>query len=1274
MKKRLIFVPIYLGIFFSIIAVNLGAQVTFGSKQSAFNIATGARLNVGSSNLSVDGTIREETSSSISGNTFTFNDGILDVGGVELAVNATFDPTAGDTINLNGGDRVRVEPGTVLKTVAVSGAGNVLEGQPTFSSAISLAGVGTDLTVALQNTLNVDINLNGGTLILGDNLALNSDVKINGPGIVMTNGRRLDFGSFYSTPWSTALTFLNSTGLFLHGTIQVAAVWTFSGTNLLNGNGSIFEFGPGGQISIGAGNELFVNDIYIKNIGTGDFAFGSATSKLHFNNAILDIDTNLTTNVGNVVIDGHTTFVLRDKKWTFNGTGKLSIFDSLWLDVCSFTLLPMMPPAGNVFAPLAIFDGDGDLNKPNVQSNIVAGNLEISGNGNIKEVADRSLVGLSDAAEELLSGDVDMDVTLDGNVEVPADMPIVITGDVTIDGQGCAIIFCNTSNPQFIVKPGKTVKLQNITLERINANTFLLGDNSKIVIGDDVNWELIEDVTLSNGLIDVLANKMWHVTGIGGQRKLILSPASPGTTELVHLGRRASLVLKSIELQGLEFMTFEASSSISMIGESAVGIREDSAMNFDIEGTFNSIILLTDGVTLSGTIAFLGNALKNMLTIKFSLSTPVEDKVGVAPGNPLLILAGDPGLYLTSDDYLAILNLDDNTISIQNNNTNAFIVDQNSVLAGNRLEVLTNPIKKSSLLFTLKVTEITGQGIDASFARSLRPAVPRKKMPKSAFVQKRARERALKKEREQAKPPVLANKPKAMARPIAKPGRRKKQTRDLYGLDVFESRALDLPPGDNDSERYDIQYEDTRVDLAVPLQGSISLNNAILANFFNLPSLTDSTDLPFNLVLKGNSTVIQRDDQEVSLKEGTHIINVIGRNNEIQITNTFRVGKNTLFFDEDASLKFFINQNQTVIFEQDVQIDIENNSVLEFCGGGTVQLSDGVIINLNGQRAVVLPTTNCPDPVTPEVASRAYILLSEDVIVTFANNSDVLLRNKKANNKAKAASNVRRGRMALRSPSISTHIQGIGEIQVDNSCLCPDFGGFLHVAADPLNDITFKVVGSGELKVKGNSGFSIGKGCSSLTFDRDGKLTVIDGSFEINSDNKEPQRGCVDKLWFCSGTTLYVAENGLLVLGQNEVQGQYQLIEKEFNFKFQPIHIIGDGFVEFVGRDTAPQRNFIGKLQVPPFNAFVDEHMTFDKLAGFLTQTVQGLQFSTVYVDQDGNTFVRITKTGISVLLKEGDRIVGDEKRTINNKIKVVVTGRDKANKVFVIDEDGNRS
>ena len=216
----------------------------------------------------------------------------------------------------------------------------------------------------------------------------------------------------------------------------------------------------------------------------------------------------MTISRGRMYIDGETTFLLKDRIWTFNNgpgsdKGVLTINSCLWIDVFAMDICDTTPPPGELRCPKTIFVNHVFIQN-NVDDDVAAGNLVLSAEHRIREVGDYSII----SAGALVGDELTCDTTLTGNVTIGPNQQVIIAGGtcenpITIDGQGSTITFTRAQDvndnplPQFIVTRDHAVRLKNVVLARLNGDTFEVRGNACIIIANDVCWELTEDIVFN---------------------------------------------------------------------------------------------------------------------------------------------------------------------------------------------------------------------------------------------------------------------------------------------------------------------------------------------------------------------------------------------------------------------------------------------------------------------------------------------------------------------------------------------------------------------------------------------------------------------------------------------------------------------------------------------------------------------------------------------------------------------------------------------------------
>lgn len=1181
----------------------LSASITFGSRDSAINIVSGARFNNSSDNLSIDGTFKHDAGSDISGNPMAFDQGVLENEGLEALMQGQYDPTGSDFVRLQGNSRFRAEPGTLLQSMTIEGINNRVEGQPLFSSNILLVDASTEVEFAIQNRLNKGVVLNGGTVKLNDDLGLADEIKFIGNGRIELNDRQLRLGSMYSAPWGNSLYFNDAADITLDCKLSLTGTWTFGGTSCLTGNGGVLDLSQGGQIIIDNDSSLTICDLHITGLadGAGRIIFRNGGSILRTANSTYKLNDDVTTDQGTFYVCGPTTFQIGDNDWTFNNNANLTVDGTtLWLD-------PLDSPCftGVINAPFPLFTPAG-WSGPNLLADLASGNLSLINRGTIKEVVDTAQIGFNLGQCEIdhgITGTVDFfDCICLGNGD-----RIDVIGDACINGNGVEVAFTNQLYSQFIVREGVTVLLTNIKFTHINDKTFDLRENSAIRIGSNVIFELETDMTFSaNAQIEVTNGSenctlidgcnVFKIRGEKCRRKFHIQPFDDqqpnGQPRKNFILGHNTVMLEQAEISGLDFVFFFSddlcSAAVALSCNAGADLYSNfpngqnkfgTAMNFFVEGSENELILRQDGFVLSGNISF-GDCPDNELNMRFNFSTfldPLDPRRdGVLPGFPVVELSGDPGIFLFSSLSSAQLNFVDFNAAVRNSNGNAFIVDDNGILMYKRLQILDNPIKQQSARFRFEGLELLGERIDPGFIRMHRNMLKSFHVTAAHIMRQQEREmfeKAAREAKERAKISGHSAAPNPKAKKPRKQHRKKANRRDeIVGL-VFDeketneskmmTRALSLPVS------FDQTYVDQDLTPATPITGNIDYNRVTLNNFMVDP------EQPFNIRIQ-NGTIVTL-GADVVLNEN-HKINVQGVDNVIRLAHNMTIGPDNLFLDEGAKVKFEFpaQQDQTELtIANSTIIDVEQNAVIEFSGPGVVTLQDGVIFNFKGIKNI--------HPVTKAetIVSRGLLKITEKAIMHVA--ADAQAR-----------------------------MQGVGQIDVDNDGTLlmdqansrlifgldiPTINGLLDgTPSERVHDIVLDVFDNGVVRLLGDSPrISFRYLSSDIRFRNGGSLNIRStGVFELNANDGTPTPSRV-KNFSLQGGVLSIVDDGIFLLGENKVNvgtGQpfpfsYNGIAATFFDQVSPgivgyVNILGGDFFETFNVDAAradievPAQTFLG--------------------------------------------------------------------------------------------------
>ena len=324
-------------LFYLLMMLNFTVQAVslkFDSKYSTLKINANATFNINSTITGFNGTLVKATGANITGSDISFVDGLFEDAGNQILLSALYNPSG--IIRLLGNSTFNAQPGIILQSVVVSGGNNRLVGQPIFSSDISFVDSLTTLTIGIQSQMNKNIQLNGGTLVLLNDLVFADDAFIIGNGTIHGNKYSVTTGGKPFT-WASNINWF--TNINLSANTDFSGSFTFNATtNNIRGDGYVYNLTAGSVITVASGATLTLDDVVIKGLGNsascGKIILTDSTSKLALTNATIILCDDFTTSNGLVEAQGPTTVVVQNHTWNFSSTGTLKVDSiTLWKDV-----------------------------------------------------------------------------------------------------------------------------------------------------------------------------------------------------------------------------------------------------------------------------------------------------------------------------------------------------------------------------------------------------------------------------------------------------------------------------------------------------------------------------------------------------------------------------------------------------------------------------------------------------------------------------------------------------------------------------------------------------------------------------------------------------------------------------------------------------------------------------------------------------------------------------------------------------------------------------
>lgn len=304
------------------------SPLTFGSKSSSIIVENGSILRVDPNQMWVEqGTIHRKELGSITGCPIRFNRGRFVSYNSQSDLTGVFNPDGGGIFEIgdnpdfaNDADILVANPGGLPHPVLMKHGANFIRGQPLFFDAndITLQDAQTELAIAVQNTLNTNITLNGGYVFLQDDLKLGDNAIFNGDGQIIFNNRRLSLGGSTST-WTGNIIWNSALDIQLNSQTILQGTWGFYGDGQINGNSNVLDITGGGAIIVYPNSTLRLSGVNIKGLGSGGIYMGDG-AQIRLSNTTIEMDGDYVIDSGGIYVDGDSTFITKDKLLTFSSS------------------------------------------------------------------------------------------------------------------------------------------------------------------------------------------------------------------------------------------------------------------------------------------------------------------------------------------------------------------------------------------------------------------------------------------------------------------------------------------------------------------------------------------------------------------------------------------------------------------------------------------------------------------------------------------------------------------------------------------------------------------------------------------------------------------------------------------------------------------------------------------------------------------------------------------------------------------------------------------
>ncbi len=604
--------------------------INFGNKQSIISVKDTSKLEVKTLGDWVieNGGLANQGHGIIEGKNIKFSRGAYTFFNSVSDVDATLNPNSNDIelqgIDSDGNEGTMIANPGGLAGVRVFGlpGTNILRGQPLFfgTNDIGLQDETTILSIAIQNTLNTNITLNQGALLLQDDLRLGDDSVINDSGQVIFNKRRLSLGGKISI-WNGDILWQSAQDMQMNSAVTLNGKWAFLGENQINGNGNVIDIANGGSILVLEGSLLRLAGVQIKGLG----ALGKITlapdAVLILSDVVIEMESDYNITSGRVIVEGNSSVITKDYIMTFTDSEDGTTRGKLIVDRVSLT-----------------YDPAGSIDKLNIQPMLIQDPehkyIEIIGQGEIRAYR----------ADPLTFHNYKFASALQRYSIVAPYRPFQIYPvtnpdtqqleyDVEINGNTNFLGFTKTDDQIFIISENVKATTTNIHMRDLSPKHIKFENGSSLVFGDQTQVNIARNEYLDYPWVfqdNTILRGNGNILELGPNGAIILQ------------GSNSQLLLDGITIKGI------SSEKIRCLDNSSKIVLQDVKWIQDGDFTYNlgSLEILND-VYMIGSFSI--DADGNFFYLNFDYRST----------QPLNIYLNST-LWLMRDMYLTLAPSDDN--------------------------------------------------------------------------------------------------------------------------------------------------------------------------------------------------------------------------------------------------------------------------------------------------------------------------------------------------------------------------------------------------------------------------------------------------------------------------------------------------------------------------------------------------------------------------------------------------------------------------------------
>lgn len=184
--------------------------------------------------------------------------------GVEFDLHAT--QLNSFTYILDGGDSLFFSRGVLPLYLVIQNTNNRIQGNGGTSGLVTLANDGAELRYNMTGAISNNVMLNGGRIVLEDNLRLGNNGQIVGPGLAQLGASMLQLPINLSS-WNTPITWQGNSGWISMGAVTTLSnVWTVSGSVIIDGGYNTLTLSGTGALEVMPGSRLTLRHMRIKGL------------------------------------------------------------------------------------------------------------------------------------------------------------------------------------------------------------------------------------------------------------------------------------------------------------------------------------------------------------------------------------------------------------------------------------------------------------------------------------------------------------------------------------------------------------------------------------------------------------------------------------------------------------------------------------------------------------------------------------------------------------------------------------------------------------------------------------------------------------------------------------------------------------------------------------------------------------------------------------------------------------------------------------------------